>query len=98
MHDEPAGIRFALVGKLDDQELQQLEASFRTAESVRRGREMIVDARKLDVADESTQVLLERLRASGATLLTADAAPAPGAGYLKRLLCQALRAREQGTW
>ena len=69
LHDEPRRLRFALVGRLDGEELLELERTWRTAESIRARRALVVDIRRLHSEDEPTRALLDRLRAAGATIL-----------------------------
>jgi hypothetical protein len=69
LHDEPHRLRFALVGRLEEEELRQLESAWRTAESIRAHRPLVVDVSRLQCEDEPTQALLDRLRAAGATVL-----------------------------
>ena len=74
LHDEPQRLRFALTARLDQESMRDLEASYRTAESIRMGRAMVVDTRRLVDLDEPTRALLDRLKAAGATVIEPDVA------------------------
>jgi Ribonuclease G/E len=51
------------------EECQDLEGCRATAESMRKGRPLIVETAGLEHYDEETEELLERLRASGAAIV-----------------------------
>jgi len=69
LHDEPACLRFALVQALDANELRDLDGCWRTAESIRRGRPLIIDVSRLISIDERTEALLRRFSEAGASIL-----------------------------
>jgi hypothetical protein len=71
LHDEPSRLRFTLVESLIPEELRDLEASWRTAESTRGDRALVVDVTRLRTADEAVRRLLERFRDAGASILEA---------------------------
>ncbi len=69
LHDEPRRLRFTLIEELGPDELKDLEGSWRTAESTRGSRALVVDIRRLKSLNESTQALLDRLRGVGAEIV-----------------------------
>lgn len=85
LHDEPRCLRFALVEELGPDELTDLEGSWRTAESTRGGRPLIVDIRRLKSLNERTRALLERLRGVGAEIVSE-----PTPNRVRRALCKFL--------
>ena len=85
LHDEPGCLRFTLVEELGPEELADLEGSWRTAESTRGARALVVDIRRLKSLNEKTRALLESLRRVGAEIITE-----PQPRRLPRLLCKLL--------
>ena len=54
---------------MDSEELKDLEGAWKTAESIRSGRALVIDMRRFASVDEPTRLLLDRLQAAGATFL-----------------------------
>ena len=69
LHDEPCCLRFTLIQQLDSDELRDLEGCWRTVESIRRGKPLTVDIRRLTWIDEQTRVVLQKLRQAGANIV-----------------------------
>ncbi len=69
LHDEPQCLRFTLVEGLDARELSDLAGSWRTAESTRGGRALVVDIRRLRAIDQRIEALLGELKRAGARIV-----------------------------
>ncbi len=69
LHDEPRALRIAIRGRLTSEECRDLEGCRATAESIRKGRPLIVETAGLEQYDEAAEELLCRLRASGAVIV-----------------------------
>jgi ABC-type transporter Mla MlaB component len=98
-HDEPSRFRFVLRGQLLGASVEELEHAWRTAQSVLKDRELVVDVSALSLADSAGLGLLLRMQQSGARLVASDAPRAKRAGSaLMRLgitLPQILRSARQ---
>ncbi len=71
LHDEPGCLRFALVEGLEPNEIDDLAASWRTAESTRGARPLVVDIRRLKLLDDRIRALLANLESAGARIVDA---------------------------
>jgi ABC-type transporter Mla MlaB component len=67
-HDTPTMFRFVLRGELDEPSAIELEHAWRTAASVLRGKELVVDVSGLSHSDAVGMDLLCRMRDQGARL------------------------------
>ena len=102
-HDELSRFRFKLLGVLDAAGARQLEYCWRTAASVLRGKQLVVDTTCVSVIDAAGESLLERMQQAGATLI-AEPPPAHGCdptrlcfGSLRRLLGRFAAGRSAGS-
>ncbi len=69
LHDEPRCLRITLRGRVSRDECRDLERCRATAESMRRGRPLIVETAGVEEFDEAVGELLDRLRALGAVVV-----------------------------
>ena len=91
-------MRFVVVARLDQEELRDLEASYHRANSVRRERAMVVDARRPVHVDEPTPVLLDRLKALGATIHEHESTSDERVGSVTEFLRERWRAALARHW
>lgn len=69
LHDEPRALRITIRGRLTSEEFRDLEGCRATAESIRRGRPVIVEAEGIEPCNERAEELLDRLRGAGAVIV-----------------------------
>jgi ABC-type transporter Mla MlaB component len=73
MHDGPAAFSFELAGGLSRDGARELEQAWRTASSVRGGRDLIIDLSYVTSIDEAGRALLSKWHAEGARLVAISA-------------------------
>lgn len=89
IHDGPSELRFVLGGALRNGDCRQLEGAWATALSIATGKNLVIDASRLETRDEDGEALLARLRAEGATVREGAPAGRPARrGLLSRWLCR----------
>ncbi len=69
LHDEPRALRIAIRGRLTREDCRDLEDCRATAESIRKGRPLIVETDGSERFDEAVEEFLDRLRAAGAVIV-----------------------------
>jgi hypothetical protein len=82
LHDTPQALRLQVVGALTAAAAAELEQSFLTAASILGLRPVIVDLSSATSIADSARVVLQRLAARGARLLTAGGAVEAAAAQL----------------
>src|ERR1017187_9667208 len=65
LHDTPEGLRFQLEGHLVGPWVNELEQCWRTAASIRGGRDVLLDLREVTFIDDAGKELLTRLQGEG---------------------------------
>jgi hypothetical protein len=107
IHDGPASLAFVLVGGLTRSSTQDLEHSWRTATSILRGKQLIVNLAELTDVDDAGVRLLARMSQSGARLITGSNSvdalardisgrtpvviPSPPMNFLRGVICRVTR-------
>ncbi len=69
LHDSPQAIRFQLEGKLVGPWVREMEQCWRTAESIRKQKALIIDLAEVTFIDSDGKELLETLAQAGAQFL-----------------------------
>jgi anti-anti-sigma regulatory factor len=72
VHDTPAALRFQLEGKLIGPWVAELRQSWLTAQSVRAGRQLVIDLSDVAFIDEGGKELLREFCESGANFVACE--------------------------
>ncbi|MCS7044524.1 MAG: hypothetical protein N2036_14920 [Bryobacteraceae bacterium] len=84
LHDEPDALRFEVRGRLDRRAAAEILASAATAASMRNGRPLVIDLRRVEAMDEEAPAMLAAASAPEPVFLLGDAQIEPVAAAVAR--------------